>query len=174
MKAKGIALKIFAALLLIGYGGWLLYLMFWGFGRAEHLSLNHDLRYNLKPLETIRLFARSASWHNIRAPLINLAGNVALFVPFGILFPFLFRGWRGYFRFIFRFLILIAALELLQGVSGVGVADVDDLILNGLGATLGYALYKLGGGNKRKAKSRASGRSPSARRREEAARKRRR
>lgn len=148
-----------AALLLLGYGGLLLYWMFWGFGRSAHLS--GDFRYNIIPFETIKLFARSASWDNLRAPLINLAGNVVVFIPFGVLLPILFRKCRTYFGFIARFVLLILLLELAQGVLGVGVADIDDLILNGSGATIGYIAYRLIAGPDKKRKGRANARTHS-------------
>ncbi|NGZ75663.1 VanZ family protein [Saccharibacillus alkalitolerans] len=162
MKAKTIAFKLLAGLLLLGYGGVLLYWMFWGFGRSAHIGLDEPFRYNAEPFETIRLFTRSAGWDNLRAPLINLAGNVAVFVPFGILFPILFRKCRNYFGFILRFLLLILLLELAQGFSGAGVADVDDLILNGIGATIGYIGYRLAVGPEKKRGARAGKRTHSA------------
>ncbi|CAM4268963.1 VanZ family protein [Saccharibacillus endophyticus] len=163
MKAKVIVVKVLAGLVLLGYGGLLLYWMFWGFGRSAHIS--GDFRYNIVPFETIQLFARSASWDNLRAPLINLAGNVAVFVPFGVLFPILFGKCRNYFGFLTRFLLFIVILELAQGVLGAGVADVDDVILNSIGASLGYIGYRLiaGPGKKRNGRGHARTRSANAR-----------
>ncbi len=160
MKAKKIVIKLAAALVLLSYGGLLLYWMFWGFGRSAHIS--GSFRYNIVPFETIRLFARSADWDNIRAPFINLVGNVAVFVPFGVLFPVLFRRCRNYFGFIGRFLLLIVGLELAQGALGAGVADIDDLILNGIGATLGYIVYRAFGGPAVKRGGRGAARAYSA------------
>ncbi|OWA33617.1 hypothetical protein B9G55_19890 [Saccharibacillus sp. O16] len=157
MKAKKVVIKLLALLILLGYGALLLYMMFWGFGRSAHIS--GEFRYNIVPFETIRLFARSADWDNIRAPFINLVGNVAVFIPFGVLLPILFRRCRNYLGFIGRFLLLILALELAQGVLGAGVADVDDLILNGIGATLGYIVYRVFGGSVVERSGRASVRS---------------
>lgn len=174
MKAKTIAVKLLAALLLLGYGSMLLYWMFWGFGRSAHIGLDEPLRYNLEPFETIRLFTRSAGWDNLRAPLINLAGNVAIFVPFGVLFPILFRKCRRYPGFIIRFLTMILVLELAQGISGAGVADVDDLILNGVGATVGYIGYRLAVGPEKKRGGRRNTRKPSVTGRNEAVRERKR
>lgn len=160
MKAKKVFVKLLALLVLLGYGGLLLYMMFWGFGRSTHLS--GEFRYNIVPFETIRLFARSADWDNIRAPFINLVGNVAVFVPFGVLLPVLSRRCRNYFGFLGRFLLLILTLELAQGVLGVGVADIDDLILNGVGATIGYIVYRMLGGPSPKRGGRAAARTYSA------------
>jgi len=163
MKAKVIVVKVLAGLVLLGYGGLLLYWMFWGFGRSAHIS--GDFRYNIVPFETIQLFARSASWDNLRAPLINLAGNVAVFVPFGVLFPILFGKCRNYFGFLIRFLLFIVILELAQGMLGAGVADVDDVILNSIGASLGYIGYRLiaGPGKKRNGHGNARTHSANAR-----------
>ncbi|MEJ8302371.1 VanZ family protein [Saccharibacillus sacchari] len=160
MKAKIIAVKALAALVLLGYSGLLLYWMFWGFGRSAHIS--GDFRYNIVPFETIRLFARSASWDNIRAPLINLVGNVAVFVPFGVLFPVLFRTCRTFFGFLIRFLVFIVILELAQGGLGAGVADIDDVILNSIGASLGYMGYRMIVGPEKKRNGRRQARTRSA------------
>ena len=160
MKAKAIVVKALAGLVLLGYGGLLLYAMFWGFGRSAHIS--GDFRYNIVPFETIQLFARSASWDNQRAPLINLAGNVAVFVPFGVLFPVLFGTCRNYFGFLIRFLGFIVILELAQGALGAGVADVDDVILNSIGASLGYIGYRMIAGPGKKRNGRGNARTHSA------------
>lgn len=160
MKAKTIIVKVLAGLILLGYGGLLLYWMFWGFGRSAHIS--GDFRYNVVPFETIQLFARSASWDNLRAPLINLVGNVAVFVPFGVLFPVLFRTCRTLFGFLIRFLAFIVILELAQGVLGAGVADIDDVILNSIGASLGYIGYRVLAGPEKKRKGRGNTRTHSA------------
>lgn len=76
----------------------------------------------------------------------NAAGNLALFIPLGFLIPLVWRRLR------FRDGIMIAVafsigIELLQYLSRmVGskrLADVNDVILNVIGAALGLALVTL-------------------------------
>jgi VanZ family protein len=76
----------------------------------------------------------------------NAAGNVVLFFPLGILLPLVFsrvRFWRG----VQIALALSASIELVQYVSAAWgsyrLADVNDVILNVLGAGLGLALIAL-------------------------------
>jgi len=69
---------------------------------------------------------------------INLLGNVAVFVPFGLLIPLVFRvRWLS---FIVGFASWILILELLQLITRRGTADIDDIILNTIGACIGYAV----------------------------------
>lgn len=73
---------------------------------------------------------------------MNIVGNLALLAPLGILLPLF---WRYFDRV--KHTILFAAglslsIELIQLVAG-GVTSVDDLILNTVGAAIGFALAKL-------------------------------
>jgi len=76
----------------------------------------------------------------------NAAGNFALFVPLGILLPFVvgrLRFWRGMQIAI----ALSVGIEIVQYLSralgSYRMADVNDVLLNGLGACAGLALVFL-------------------------------
>lgn len=74
--------------------------------------------------------------------LHNLAGNVLLFVPWGFLWAYLFPG-RARSRDVLGSAFTASFLiEALQFALGVGQWDVDDLILNVLGAALGLLAYR--------------------------------
>ncbi len=68
---------------------------------------------------------------------INLAGNIVLLLPIGFLIPLVFRNitWK-------KSLTLAVAtglsIEVLQVILHVGIFDVDDVILNGLGVMMGF------------------------------------
>ncbi|MCL2696221.1 MAG: VanZ family protein [Clostridiales bacterium] len=71
-------------------------------------------------------------------------GNIGCFVPFGFLLPLLMKRPR--------FLTVAAigagfslAIEVTQYFSRMGVAELDDLILNTLGVVIGYLIYRLWG-----------------------------
>ncbi len=70
----------------------------------------------------------------------NARGNVMLFFPLGILIPLVWRGIQIAIAVSF-------SIELLQYLSrawgSYRLADVNDVVLNGLGATLGLALVFL-------------------------------
>ena len=73
--------------------------------------------------------------------LLNLAGNVAAFVPFGYFLPKLLKSARGFFAVLFTTMFFSLCLEVLQLLTQVGSFDVDDILLNCVGALLGYAVF---------------------------------
>lgn len=67
--------------------------------------------------------------------------NVLLFVPFGILVPFIWKKKEHFVSILgngFAFSLLIELSQLLNNRR----TDIDDLILNTLGAVIGFAFYK--------------------------------
>jgi glycopeptide antibiotics resistance protein len=76
----------------------------------------------------------------------NARGNVALFIPLGILLPLIWRRLRFWNGLLIATAVSIS-IELLQYLSrGWGVnrlADVNDVILNVFGACLGLLLVSV-------------------------------
>lgn len=123
--------KIIALILLIGYTMLLTYWMIWGFGRTTQ----PEISYNLVPFTTM------ASYFPIRSflsSLINIVGNIAVFVPFGVLIPIAFQ--IRFRKMLAYFLTGLFVLEMTQLISRRGSLDVDDFILNSIGFTMGYGL----------------------------------
>lgn len=83
----------------------------------------------------------------------DLVGNILLFIPL----PF-FLAWFFGVR-SFRKLLLISAttsfsVELIQFILNIGVADVDDLLLNTMGASIGLLfLYTVSAKNNKSSSS---------------------
>lgn len=73
---------------------------------------------------------------------VNIAGNIALLVPLGFLLPLIWAYFGTAKRTILFGFCLSLSIELIQLIAG-GVTSVDDLLLNTLGAALGFALAKL-------------------------------
>lgn len=73
----------------------------------------------------------------------NLGGNLFLFVPAGYLLPRIFPSFRPFWRFLLKSIGLIALVEIAQLFTLLGVLDVDDLILNVIGMSIGYLIYFL-------------------------------
>lgn len=121
-------------LLLLMYTLLLAYLMLFGFGRFPSSSFN----YNLVPFATIKHFL-DIEHLRTRIGIINLLGNIGMFIPFGILLPF--AGWKKAMRAYGIFLAGLCILELAQLISRRGSLDIDDIILNSLGFWLGYSIY---------------------------------
>ena len=107
-------------------------------------TLSHgDYNYNLEPFKEIKRFWNYRHLLGVESVVVNLFGNVAGFIPFGILLPFLSARRRNFFLvtlLTFEFSILIEVTQLL---TRAGCFDVDDLILNTIGGSLGYVIYSI-------------------------------
>jgi glycopeptide antibiotics resistance protein len=80
--------------------------------------------------------------HGGRDFVVNFLGNLAAFLPIGLIPPLVRpRSTAAWHVGLFA-LTLSALIELLQYASGRRVADVDDLILNTLGGLLGYSGFR--------------------------------
>ncbi|MEN9371135.1 MAG: hypothetical protein RLZZ64_210 [Bacteroidota bacterium] len=73
---------------------------------------------------------------------LNIGGNIAFLIPIGFLLPFVFKGfdWRGSLVIAVLFGM---SIELTQVFLQIGIFDIDDVILNGLGVMVGYWMYVL-------------------------------
>lgn len=92
---------------------------------------------NLTPGATVRAMLEKGSRGQ---KAINLAGNLLIFLPMGLLPPLLWKRWRHLWAAVSLSAgasLLIEALQLFVGRS----VDVDDLILNTLGGLMGYLLF---------------------------------
>lgn len=74
--------------------------------------------------------------------LINLAGNVFLFVPLGFLLPLTAQKRSRFGVTVGIAAVLSAGIETVQYFIGRS-ADIDDLLLNVFGAVVGFGLYAI-------------------------------
>lgn len=124
------------------YVGVLIYFMFFGFGRPQMAELR-EYRYSLIPVRIPLWVPKHISIDNIRLWIFTL-GNLLAFVPFGILIPTTFRKHvKTYSMFILLFVLFILFMETLQMVTYLGSFDVDDIIINTIGASIGFFSYKV-------------------------------
>ena len=91
---------------------------------------------NLKPFYTIRNYLTAYELGNITKELviINLIGNLAAFAPMAIFLPALFKAEHNFLLFFLTIFLMVATVEGVQYFTKAGSCDVDDLILNVLGA----------------------------------------
>ena len=131
----------------IVYMAFLIYFLFFSdmFGR----TVTYDYyRYNITPFTEIKRYLTKLLEGDLMPFIINVCGNVVLFMPFGYMFGvFTDRKQTGAVlglvdTFAATFLFCIA-VEICQLLTKVGVFDVDDIILNVSGALLGYAAYRI-------------------------------
>ena len=131
-----------AYLLLLGY------VLFFssGFGREDHA----EYRYNLTLFQEIGRYygvgMRTGSWNLF---LLNVVGNIVVFMPLGAFLPKLFVRCRKLLTVALLSLELSFVIEVTQLVTRVGSFDVDDLLLNTIGGILGYLIYRIVSGVRR-------------------------
>ncbi|MGN0585749.1 MAG: VanZ family protein, partial [Oscillospiraceae bacterium] len=93
-----------------------------------------EREFNLIPFKGIYEMIKGFSAHSL---VNNILGNILLFLPFGILFPMttVFEGETPVYGCLTSILI-----EVIQYAFAMGAADIDDIILNTIGAFIGYRL----------------------------------
>lgn len=97
-----------------------------------------------KPLSTVPHQIALAGAGDAHA-MVNLAGNTLLFVPVGVLVPVLMPTMQKFWQFLLVFAAVILAVEFAQLILRVGVCEADDLLLNCVGGSAGYLLWRLFG-----------------------------
>lgn len=124
------------------------YLLFYsvGFNRVEH----EEYRYNLTMFQEIMRYydlgMRTGRWNLF---VMNVIGNIVVFMPIGMFLPSLFARCRNIlFTTVLSFEISLC-VEVVQLVTKVGSFDVDDLLLNTIGGICGYIIYMMYRGIKR-------------------------
>ncbi|PKJ53476.1 VanZ family protein [Bacillus sp. SN10] len=101
----------------------------------------HGELINLVPFRSTIRYLTEFDSYNIDIVLMNTLGNVIIFIPFGFLLPLLFKQINNVkmaSKIFIKFILLIESLQLL---TFTGVFDIDDVILNMLGALIGYGSF---------------------------------
>ena len=99
---------------------------------------------NLVPFRTLKLFSGlldSVHPEYVRAAVINLGGNILMFIPLGIFLPRVLSRITSLPRVLLITAMLITAVEILQLFTLVGSCDIDDLILNVIGSAAGFGIH---------------------------------
>lgn len=94
-------------------------------------------RINLLPL--VHLMDYPA----FRDTMLNLIGNITMFIPLGVVWPAVFKELDTHKKVIAAGVGVSLCIEILQLPFFDRVSDIDDLLLNSLGFVLGYGLYLL-------------------------------
>ena len=136
IRRMGILLFVLYVLLLI-------YFLFFSEGYGRAAEVQQAYRYNLVPFVEIRRFWIYRKQLGTFAVFSNIFGNVIGFLPFGFILPVIFRRMNSGFLICISGFLLSLTVEVIQLVTKVGCFDVDDMILNTLGATLGYVLFRI-------------------------------
>jgi glycopeptide antibiotics resistance protein len=128
---------VFAVLQLTGYfilfkelssHGW--------WDKMNHRIKAHD-HVNFTPFKTIAIYSILDK---------QVAGNFIMLFPLGIYLPLLYRKLRkasGFFVVLLISFLVSVGIELLQLATNYRSTDIDDVILNTMGACLGFFIYQL-------------------------------
>lgn len=92
-------------------------------------------RLNLIP------FAHIAEYDLKREALINIIGNVCLFIPTGIILPVLYRKLDSFWKVLLTGAGISFCIEMIQLLLPNSVSDIDDLLLNMTGVMIGYGIF---------------------------------
>lgn len=93
--------------------------------------------YNLIPFKSIIDIFNNG---NIYSIIINILGNLLIFMPLEYFIIELFKVNKFFLNFIISFIIILI-IEIMQYIFKVGVLDIDDLILCTLGMMVFYIIY---------------------------------
>lgn len=107
---------------------------------AGELSGFHS--YNIIPFRSISEFTKLMFSGYFSRGFNNIIGNILVFAPFGYFLPLLYQKCRKWKIVILLALFTSFLFEILQYFLYLGSADIDDIILNLSGVTLGFLFFQ--------------------------------
>lgn len=109
------------------------------------LDLYMKYSFNIIPFKTIKLFISGYTNGIVSFKVfsINIFGNLCAFMPYAIFLPLMFKSMNKFRNFFVTIIVSVVIIELLQFVTMSGSCDIDDLILNVLGASVVYFIVKI-------------------------------
>lgn len=115
----------------------------------RHIYYPWQMQFHLqRPLSQINLtpFVETLKLRQAPAQIdywYNFYGNIAWFIPFGLLRRSLTQRKGDWLITIIEGALLSLCIESAQFVLGTGMADIDDLMFNTLGVMIGVLLYQV-------------------------------
>ena len=116
-----------------------------GFQNISTFSKEHFETSNIIPFATIIGYISGMISNDINTGIviINLVTNLLLFAPMGFFIPMLFQDKiKNTKQFLIIIIILTFLVEIIQFITYRGSTDIDDIILNTIGASIVYMLMK--------------------------------
>ena len=86
-------------------------------------------------------FIHILEYDSMHDTLLNIIGNVGMFVPSGIVLPVIYKKLNSFAKVVTVGAIISLTVEILQLPFSERASDVDDIILNTLGCAVGYIIY---------------------------------
>ena len=120
----------------------LVYVLFLSRGTRDGFTFAEYMRRftNFIPFKTIVEYVQRYIDGYRNLSVLNLLGNLALFVPMGMALPCLSRKLNRFWKVTLTVLGMVVVVELVQGLLRVGSIDIDDIIFNVVGAMVGYGI----------------------------------
>ncbi|SFB08017.1 VanZ like family protein [Lentibacillus halodurans] len=113
---------------------------------STDLSLLETIRLNSNfvPFKTISTYIQAIFDGSMNAdiPIKNLFGNLFMFLPMGIYLPFFINKANKLRMFTVLMILVLLFIETIQLVTRKGSFDIDDFILNIIGALIGFGIWR--------------------------------
>lgn len=109
------------------------------FVQLGHGELHGDNRLNLIPFKIISV---CIGIDDFSFTMINIFGNIAVFAPLGFLLPLLWHRFERLLPTVLTCSLFSLLIEVIQYPLHRGT-DIDDLILNTVGALVGYLIFRV-------------------------------
>ncbi len=108
---------------------------------SEIFGSDRDISRTLAiiPFQSIMKYYNSG---NLWASVLNVIGNVVIFIPFGVYLK-LYTKNKSSKKAITTVFWTSLIVEVVQFVLDIGIADIDDIILNAIGGIIGVWVYNL-------------------------------
>ena len=119
---------------------WLLFLQ-----RMENGVILEE-NWNFVPFKTLKLYWRllfSGNHYYAKQAVVNLAGNVIMFIPLGYFLPAIWLRYGNFWRLLLISVCIIVIIETTQYFTGLGSCDVDDFLLNLPGIIIGFLIWAI-------------------------------
>lgn len=99
-----------------------------------YYRINNGIGFNLTPFTIFNYYSFLDR---------QIIGNLIMLLPLGIYLPLLYKKISSFMRVMFVAILFSASIEIIQLLVSNRGADIDDVILNSIGAGIGYILYKI-------------------------------
>ncbi|RAP78507.1 VanZ family protein [Paenibacillus montanisoli] len=96
---------------------------------------------NLIPFYSIKEYTIGGSATIKKFAFSNVVGNIFILTPLGTYLSLFKKDKRVITNLLFIFFVSLS-VEISQGLLGIGTSDIDDIILNCLGGSIGISGYK--------------------------------
>jgi glycopeptide antibiotics resistance protein len=98
---------------------------------------------NLIPFVTISEYLQYMADGNRKIGVINILGNLMIFLPLGYMTALLFPSMRKLHKILVLSIAFSLSIEFFQFVFACGSTDIDDVILNTLGGMIGFLAMRI-------------------------------